>query len=351
MKVPTPRKLPSGTWFAQIRVNSESVSVTAPSEKECRNKAARIKAELMENKSLTKKTNVGEKSLTLSEAIDAYISRRDAVLSPSTVWGYRAIQRTRFQKYMGKPILSITNWQAVVNEEAKLCSAKTLKNAWGLVSSALEDVVGEKPGKIKLPQVVPNEHPFFSPEQIKVFVSAVHGDPVEIPALLALSSLRRSEILALQWENVDLEHRVIKVRGAVVYDESSNMVLKRENKNPTSTRDVPILMEELHTALQKAKKDSGPVVECFPNTIWKRVNRVCEKSGLPKVGVHGLRHSFVSLAYHLGVPEKDVMAVGGWSDYQTMRKIYTHISQSDTEKHMQAMRDFYSKNANDFAKL
>jgi len=36
------------------------------------------------------------------------------------------------------------------------------------------------------------------------------------------------------------------------------------------------------------------------------------------------------------------MAIGGWSDFQTMRKIYTHISQRDMYTHTQALEAFFS---------
>jgi spore coat polysaccharide biosynthesis protein SpsF (cytidylyltransferase family) len=39
------------------------------------------------------------------------------------------------------------------------------------------------------------------------------------------------------------------------------------------------------------------------------------------------------------------MQIGGWSDYQTMRKIYTHISQKDADSYKNAMSEFYNKKA------
>ena len=44
MKVPEPRKLKSGTWFVQLRLDGQSISVTAPTKTECRTKAELIKA-------------------------------------------------------------------------------------------------------------------------------------------------------------------------------------------------------------------------------------------------------------------------------------------------------------------
>ena len=347
MKVPKARKLSSGNWFIQLRLNGESIPVTAKTEKECIRQAQFVKAEYQAGRRKAPEP----KGPTLGEAIDAYIARRDSVLSPSTIRGYKNIRRMRFQDVMNKPLkdISDTDWQRIVNLEARLpnCSAKTLKNAWGFLASVIAEATGQPAPKVKLPQLVSNERPFLEPEQIRPFIAAVHGTSVEIPALLALSSLRRSEILALRWENIDLKRRLIKVRGAAVPDENNKLVQKKENKNTTSARDVPIMIRELYDALMVGKKESGLVVTYNPHTIWKSINRICVRNGLPKVGIHGLRHSFVSLAYHLGVPEKIVMEIGGWSDYQTMRKIYTHIAKSDVSKYTDQFSKFFSgENAN-----
>lgn len=343
MKVPKARRLKSGSWFIQLRLDGESIPVTARTEKECVRQAQLLKAEYKAGK--RRAPEPAEAKLpTLGEAIDAYIAKRDAVLSPSTIRGYKGIRKNRFSSLMDVSLsdLTDTEWQAACNREARLCSAKTLKNAWGLIASVLLDATGQQPPKVKLPQVVQHDRPFLEPEQIRPFIEAVSGTAVELPALLALSSLRLSEIMALRWENIDLKKRVIKVKGAAVTNAENKLTQKPENKNRSSARTVPIMMEELFLSLERDRKNDGLVVECNPNVIRYKINVICGKNGLPAVGVHGLRHSFVSLAYHLGVPEKIVMEIGGWSDYQTMRKIYTHIAKSDVTKYTDKFKGFFS---------
>ena len=104
------------------------------------------------------------------------------------------------------------------------------------------------------------------------------------------------------------------------------------------------MIDELWNALSAAENKTGFVYTGHPDTLRRQVNRVCAANGLPEVGVHGLRHSFASLAYHIGMPEKVTMEIGGWSDNQTMRKIYTHVAQSDRSKYANAMADFFKQN-------
>lgn len=345
MKVPKPRKVSSGNYFIQLRLGGESISVTAVNEKECRRQAALIKAEYLAGVKQRRKVGMNK---TLRQAIDDYIAARSNTLSPSTIRGYRFIQKGRFRSVMDKAIKDIKNWQEVCNIEAKLCSPKTLRNAFRFITSVLSDVGVTLP-KVTLPQVQPKERPWLEPEQVLNFVKAVKGKPCEISALLALHSLRRSEICALTWEDIDLEKKRITVRGATVMNEHNEFVRNDKNKNVTSTRTIPIMIPELFAALKDVKNKTGLVVPYHPNTIREQINRVCEENNLPKVGVHGLRHSFASLAYHLGMSERETMEIGGWADTQTMHKIYTHLARVDRLNAESKMTEFFSsanKNAN-----
>lgn len=345
MKVPKARRLPAGMWYIQLRLGGESIIIKARTEKECIRQAQLYKAEYLSGKRKPANPET-EKLPTLSEAIDLYLASRDSALSPATIRGYTRIKANRFKGLMQRSLSDITQEDYLIacKQEAKLCSAKTLKNAWSFVRSVIEYITGKKPPDVPLPQVVPNVRPFLDADEIQIFRNAVRGNQYEIPILLALTSLRRSEIMALRWENVDLKRRRIFVKGAAVFDKDDKLVQKRETKNQSSTRYVPILMDELYEALKAAQKPSGLIVTCNPNTIWANIRRICERNGLPPVGIHGLRHSFASLAYHLQVPEKYTMAIGGWNDDRTMKKIYTHIAQGDVKLYEDAFSNFF-KNA------
>lgn len=340
MQVPKPRKLKSGSWFIQLRLNSESIPVTEPTKEQCIATARLIKAEYLAGK---RQQNIVEER-TLRQILDHYIDSRTNTLSPSTIKGYKKIRDERFKDFVEKRVADIKNWQAMCNAEAKICSPKTLKNAWFLVASALRFSKIQVPD-VTLPQVPVKERPYLDPDQIPVFIKAVKGQSCEISALLGLHSLRRSEICALTWDNIDLGNRRILVSGAAVQNDKNEVIIKEVNKNTASHRYVPIMMDELYNALNCVENKTGFVVNNAPHVIYDQINRICARNGLPKIGVHGLRHSFASLAYHLGVPEKIAMGIGGWADYNTMRKIYTHLAQKDIVKYEEDMTNFF-KNAN-----
>ena len=335
MKIPKPRKLPSGAWFVRVQVDGDVYSITKPTEKACL-------AEAMAIKNGAKKAKHSAKRLPLTTAIDRYIERRENILSPSTIAGYRRIQNQRFKNAMSADIFKTTpdQWQRTVNLEAKLVKPKTLKNAWSFVAGVIEEFTGERI-KVTLPQKIENSMGYLTYDEIPLFLDALKDDVAYIPALLALSSLRQSEILGLRWSAVDLKKGIIHIRETAVRDEDGNLVRKQTTKISSSRRTVPII-EPLREALENEKHRGDYVVNINENTIRRHYKAAAERAGVPYVRAHGLRHSFASLACHLGMKEETAMEIGGWADFYTMKKIYTHVSKEDIVKDSSRMLDFYT---------
>ena len=376
MKIPKAKKLPSGSWFIHLRLCGENIPVTASTQKECVRLATLIKAE---HKAGVRQAKSKDERTVRQICEDYIATRREKNRSPATIRGYHTIMASRFQGVMDKPVSSVKDWETVVRDELdvdvrtrskkepkpgdpeperKKVSRKTVKNAWGFLSSAL------RAAKISVPEIAIDgaageERPWLDYEQIQTFLQAIRGDGCELGALLALHSLRRSEIHALTWSDIDLRRSVIHVRGAVVLDEQGQRVEKAENKTRDSRRDVPILIPRLAELLREEQKKNpvGYLLDENINKLYKRVVRICAENGLPKAGVHGLRHSFASLAYHVGMGELETMQLGGWSDPGTMRKIYRHLAAQDKNAAAAKMAAFYAaienanENANEFKKF
>ena len=109
--VPEPSQLPSGTWFVQFMINGKRYSSSAPTKELCKAQAIAIKSNLIKAKKAPSK-------LTLEDACNKYLADRSAVLSPSTISGYKSILATRFTRWLSTDIYSEPNWQSMVNEEA-----------------------------------------------------------------------------------------------------------------------------------------------------------------------------------------------------------------------------------------
>lgn len=341
MKTPKAKKLPSGSWFCRVRVNGKDVGITKPTEKEAIAAAIAIKAGLVQ----VTKTPMADRSLT--DAINLWIESNNNRLSPSTIRGYRICQENGFPTLMRMKCSTITDKQIeqAINSECRRYKAKTVVNRWRFLSQVLTWATG-KNYSAKLPQVVRPDIDFLDQEDLATFLNYIKGKPVEIEALLAISSLRRSEIAALDWSNIDLTHRWVHVRGAVVPDEDHKMVKKATTKNTTSRRDVPMI-DPLYAVLSAVDNKTGPVVKVHPATMNTRINKACAAAGVPEVGCHGLRHSFASLCHILNIPAAVAMEIGGWADRATMDRIYTHVSKRDKNSYQNAFTAHFSNAYND----
>ena len=338
LKIPKIIQLPSGAYSTKVMIDGKRHTITRETKEECAAEAAAIKyrSKLAEDHRRTYRT-------TLSEAVDAYIEKRRGKCSPATIKGYVSYKDSRLQSMMDANIYTTTDaqWQKAVDKDFRGLSTKYTKNAWSMFASAIEAETGKRPN-VELRPVIKADRPFLEPEQVLEFVDAVKGDRVEIAALLELSSLRISEVLDVRGTDIDLKKNRIRVQGAAVIDENNELIHKRENKNTSSVRYVPII-PPLREALEKVELTNDYLVKLTCIQVYKSINKICRNNNLPEVGNHGLRHSFASLAYHLQIPEKIAMEIGGWADDGTMRKIYTHLAQQDIDKRAKDFTNFFVK--------
>ena len=327
VKYPKYRTLADGSLLGQLMVDGKRETIKAASEKEYRARIDALRTGLLELKAHPEKR-------PLKQVLREYIDKNDAVLSPMTICGYETIYRNRFKDYMDKPVGEI-DFQQLINDEAKHLAPKTVLNSWALVSPALKDAKIPVP-EVNLPAVPESNEDFLDYEQIQIFLKAIKGDRCETAALLMLHSLRMSELLKLD-AGRDIKDNTIIVRGAVVPNKNFKLVEKKTNKTTVSTRTIPIMIPRLEELLP----DEGKAVTVPRSTLNRRIVEICTSAGLPPCSPHDLRRSFASLGYHLKWSERSIMAVGGWSDLDTVHKIYVKLSQKDVAADVKAMQDYY----------
>lgn len=344
-KVPEPRQLPSGKWNIQLR--KEGISITEDSPEKCKDAARAFRSGLLQIEKKQEEDQKHTETITIEKVIERYIKDNENLLSASTIRAYKSYQKHHFQALLKLDAHSDINYQRHIDAEYKAGnSAKTVINAWRLITAAMAAANIEIPNakNLHMPKREKKEKQFLDYEQIVTFLDAVKGKECELAALLALHSLRLSEILALTKDKIDLDKGIIHVRGARILGENGLEETKL-NKTAASTRDVPIMIQRLKDLLQSCPS-KGYIVTIGRKRPYDQINSICRSAGLPEIGVHGLRHSFASLAYHLAWSEKTTMRIGGWSNNATVNAIYTHLAQQDIDDDVQAMINFYNGDYN-----
>lgn len=367
MKVPKPRRLPSGSWRIQLRMDGKSYSITEPTEKACVQKAQIMKAEHLAGK---RQQKIEDANLTLQRAIELYCEDRSNGLSPSTIRKYYNIKKNQFQDLMGQRLDRITDrqWQRSVNAMLSRYAPKTVKVSVGMVKTVvtanalrfpLVSIGGASAQKAK----TVDKCQFLEPDEILLFVREAVKTPYEIPLLLALSSLRIAEIDGLNWSDVvpvtlyeapgnmfvqgppkpvnGLEIRIRRVR---IQDKDGNWTLKAGAKTEGSVRDVPVFIPELQAALERERKPEGKLMTATQEALRRACKRVCAAAGVPCPGVHGLRHSYASLTAsdQMQIPMHISQKIGGWENDKVMREIYTHVARSDVANCVSRLKSFYA---------
>ena len=324
------KRLPSGNirvleWVGKDVTKSGYKSFTAPTEDEAQYLAKKFKRDLKQNK-----TDIAIGNVTLSDAIDAYIESRDAIISPTTKEGYEKIQRNYFQGLMSTPINKIDSnaLQRAVNEECKRISTitkrklspKTIRSAYALVVSAIKmynryadfDIVS-------LPQSIEVDYATPDTETIARIFSAVTDTPIEIPVLLATwLSLSMSEVRGLKWSDVKEDH--IDVNKSVVTAYGEHIV--KTTKTPQRKRKIP-LPAYIKSRIDATERLGEYVTDLSGQAIYKQFMRTLKQNDIPHCRFHDLRHAAASVAHLLNTPDKYIMKRGGWKTPHIMKRVYT----------------------------
>lgn len=316
MKIPKATKLPSGNWNVKLMVDGVRLSITEPTKREAEAKAAAVKTGLQSARK--------RRDITVGEAIDLYIGSKDAVLSPSTVAGYRRILAHAFPEWLLALPASKATQQAVqraTNEMARERSPKSVRNAHGLLSAALTAFDPDISLHTTFPQKVKYDIAIPSVEDIAKIAKAAKGTRDELPIMLAIwLGLRMSEILGLRWD--DLDGNVLHIRRARV-DEG-----EKTTKTYSSQRDLPV-PEYILGLMESAPHTSDHVFPEKRQNIYTRFQTICKRAGVQHYRFHDLRHINASVMLALGVPDKYAQERMGHSTDNMLKTVYQHTMSNE----------------------
>lgn len=316
MKLPQPKKLPSGRWYVQIMVNGHRKGQTFDTEKEAVYWAAGVKTQARE----MEKTPLG---LTVSAAVDRYIESKDAVLSPSTIKGYRQVKDNLMDDIALVKLGDLTQEkvQRWVNGLAREKSPKTVSNAHGLLSAVLKEYRPAMALRTTLPQKIKPDIQIPSEAELRAILATAKGTKYEIPIVLAVwLGLRQSEILGLTWDCVDGD--TLHIRRAIVMGEDGPV--EKGTKTYSGTRALH-LPEYLKQLLEAAPHRGNHIVRMSGKAIYSGFSRICEKAGVPHYRFHDLRHANASIMLASGIPDKYSMKRMGHATNNMLKTTYQHV--------------------------
>ena len=222
----------------------------------------------------------------------------------------------------------------------KSLSPRVVRGVHTLLHNCLEQAVAERlllanPAQgCKLPQLEKKEMKILPQEKIGMYLAEAERRGLLAAFYLELTTgLRRGELLALQWTDLDIENRTLAVTKQVNRINGELMVSPPKTRNSVRTLALPQQAVDLLIAEHK-KHSRNPYLFPSPKTgtmydpdAFRRTHdKILKAIGAEHIRFHDLRHTFATLSLKSGVDVKTLSgALGHYSAGFTLNT-YTHAT-------------------------
>ena len=199
------------------------------------------------------------------------------------------------------------------------------------------------------PKVRKIEMKILAPEHIKAYLDAADRRGLLPMFYLELvSGLRKGELVALRWDDLDVKNRTISVSKQYVRNPDGSLELTRP-KTENSVRLVSIPQAAVDLLIQEHDKHSdnpymfpSPVTGemYYPDSVVNLHKKILKDAGLEHIRFHDLRHTFATMALQNGVDIKTVSSMLGHYDAGFTLRTYTHATRQKQDEAAETMGSF-----------
>ncbi|EAC7081712.1 site-specific integrase [Listeria monocytogenes] len=205
--------------------------------------------------------------------------------------------------------------------------------------------------------------PYYEKEELLEFLEIAknYPDPIyPIFRILAFTGLRKGELLALRWKDIDFEKNTLSVKQTLAtcdkweikfqvpktekslrtisIDSETSQVIKRwQLKQKEYFLKMRIQPTKDGTQLLFASEENKPLYLDYVNHNLKII---IKENNLKRITPHGFRHTHCSLLFESGASIKEVQVRLGHTDIKTTMDIYTHVTKRQTEETANRFADF-----------
>lgn len=234
-------------------------------------------------------------------------------------------------------------------------SARTVLHYHRILSQALKQAVKwqlltrNPADAVEPPRPERKEMIVLDEDQTATLLEGAQDTTLYIPSLLAVTTgLRRGEILALRWRDVDFDRGTLAVTQSL--EETKDGLRFKQPKTKRSRRVVTlpsitidalrrhrIEQAQLRLQLGLGRDDNGLVCSRYdgqprsPRAFTKEFTRLVAKLDIPRTTFHGLRHSHATQLLRAGIHPKIAQERLGHSTIATTMDLYSHVTDTMQE--------------------
>ena len=200
-----------------------------------------------------------------------------------------------------------------------------------------------------IPKVQKQEMKILHPEDMKAYLEAAEKRGVLPMFYLELvSGIRKGELVALRWEDLDVEHRTISVSKQALGGLGKELVVNRP-KTENSIRAISIPQDAVDLLVQAHEKHPenpylfpSPLTGGMyhPDSVVNLHKKILKDAGLEHIRFHDLRHTFTTMALQNGVDVKTVSNMLGHDDAGFTLRTYTHATRQMQQQAAEKMGNF-----------
>ena len=350
-------KTKSGEIHYQITIDGGRDPLTGKRNRAFRN----VKGSKREAKSLMHKliTEMEEGKITkkssknIGEWMDEWLSEYMPNIEETTRIGYQNKIKCYIKPAIGDILiqsLTASHVQRMVNDMTRRgLSPKNIRDTFNNVNAAMKlavkiRLIPYNPCEgVSLPKRKKYKAEVYSTEMINSLLTKTEGTDMYLPILILVSAgLRRGELLALRWQDIDFENKILKVRKNMV--RGLNGYIIKSPKTEAGIRDISLgdsVMQKLVSAKEQYDKkklaygigfqDLGFVISqsdgapFSPDAMTRKWRRFLVGNNLPEIRLHDLRHSNATALIQAGVNPRVVQQRLGHSDVNITLNTYTHV--------------------------
>ncbi len=317
---------------------------------------------------------VAEDKTTFGEMAEIWLTQYNPTANEKWIYRQQCVINKHLLptlKYMKLKDLKPFHLQSIINNMAKdNLSTSTMKKAKQtavrILNIGVENdlVVRNVFSNVKVPTVEPHERRALTEEERELVNRTWSGHRMGHAVMIMMyCGLRRGELLALTWKDIDLERKILLVNKSLQMFKNQPHIKKPKSKAGIREIPIPNILADAMSSFPR----NNPLVcpdakgEMMSDTAYRRAwnsyrhylnlkaggkdaSRSREKvQAIDNITAHMLRHTYASMLYEAGVDIKSAQRFLGHADIEMTLAVYTHLTKFKEDEAINSLNSHLDK--------